>query len=193
MAWRKSTLIKLHLYCGLFTCFYILAFGVSSLILNHRIQVEKQEVTKTWQGRVAVDPSLDDVALAESVREQLGIMGWLPPWHFNRDSTLFRFQSTHLAKTNMIHLNLENGNVKVDVVPKGFIATFHGLHFFNGKIPNAPFILQTWIVYQWMGLLVLLFSLVLGLWLWLKYSHKTWELYVFGGLFLLSILIMYWI
>lgn len=185
--------MKLHLYCGLFTCFYLLALGTSSLILNHNLKLEKEIVKSSWEAVVEVDKNLNDRQLAESVREQLGIMGWLHSWRYQRDSTQFRFQSTHLAKTNLLTLDLNSGKTWVEVAPKGFIATFHGLHFFNGRIPNAPFFLKTWIVYQWLGLLVLLFSLILGLWLWLRFSHKTWELYVFGALFLLSILIMYWI
>ena len=193
MAWKKSTLIKLHLYCGLFTCFYILALGTSSLILNHGLRVEDQVIKSSWEAVVEIDISLGDQELAASVRDQLGIMGWLPTWRIQRDTTHFRFVSNHYAKTNLLTLDLNSGKIRVEVVPKGFLATFHSLHFFNGRIPNAPFFLKTWIVYQWLGLLVLLFSLILGLWLWLKFSHKTWELYVFGGLFLLSILIMYWI
>ncbi|NND04933.1 MAG: hypothetical protein HKN87_01015 [Saprospiraceae bacterium] len=193
MALKKSLIIKLHLYCGLFTCFYLLALGASSLILNHGLQVEQNAIKSSWQGTIAVDKNLDDQQLAESAREQLGMMGWLPRWKYQRDTDKFQFETTHLAKTNRVILDLNSGRAHVDVMPKGFLATFHGLHFFNGRIPNAPFFLKTWIVYQWLGLLVLLASLILGLWLWLRYSHKTWELYVFGGLFILSILIMNWI
>lgn len=193
MTWKKSLLIKIHLYCGLFTSFYLLALGFSSLVMNHDVKLDNQEVSKTWKGQVDVDPNLTNEELAESVRSQLDLMGWLPPWQFARDSAVFEFRTTHLAKTNKLHLDLATGEVLVEVMPKGFLATFHGLHFFNGRVPNAPFFLKTWIIYQWMGLFVLLVSMILGLWLWVKYSYQTWELYVFGGLFFLSILIMYWI
>lgn len=187
---KKSTLIKLHLYCGLFTSFYLIAFGVSSIILNHKIKVENTAVKKTWTDQITPDPSLADQELAENVRNQLGMMGWTPPWQFKRDSINFKFGLVHLAKTSQLNLDLNSGQVEVAEIPKGFWAVLHGLHFFNGRIPNAPFFLKTWIVYQWLTLLVLLFSLILGLWLWIKYSHKTWELYVFGGLFFLSFLLM---
>ncbi|MBK8504340.1 MAG: hypothetical protein IPL46_20315 [Saprospiraceae bacterium] len=187
---KKSLLIKLHLYCGLFTCFYLLAFGVSSIILNHKMEVDNKTVKKTWHSQVQIDPNLNDNELAESLGDQLGIMGWLPPWQFKKDSTNFNLQVTHLAKTSELEVNLISGAVIVNEIPKGFLATLHGLHFFNGRIPNAPFFLKTWIVYQWLALFVLFISLVLGLWLWLKYSYRTWELLVFGGLFIFSCLIM---
>ena len=154
------------------------------------MDIENTTINKIWRGQVTVDSSLDEVTLAEDVRDQLGLMGWLPRWQFQRDSNSFRFNTSHLAKTNKIWLNLRTGEVEVSEIPKGFLAVLHGLHFFNGKIPNAPFYLRTWVVYQWLTLLVLLISLFLGLWLWLKYSRKTWELYFFGGVFAFSILLM---
>ncbi len=187
---KKTTLIKLHLYCGLFVSFYLVAFGVSSVILNHGIDVENKTVTSTWESEVVVDSALEDTDLAENVRNQLGLMGWTPPWRYRKDSGQFVFETTHLAKTSVIHLDMNSGAVLVEDIPKGFWAVFHGLHFYNGRIPNAPLFMKTWIIYQWVTLLVLTFSLVLGLWLWIRHSHKTWELYVFGGLFLVSLLVM---
>lgn len=187
---KKSTLIRLHLYCGLFTSFYLLAFGLSSIILNHKMDVENRTIKKTWTDQVKVELSMTENELAEEVRNQLGLMGWVPRWRFNKDSTHFKFAVTSLAKTSKLNLDLNSGKVEVAEIPKGFLAVFHGLHFFNGRIPNAPFFLQTWRVYQWLTLLVLFFSLILGLWLWIKSGHKTWEFYFFGGLFLITSLLM---
>ena len=75
-------------------------------------------------------------------------------------------------------------------MPKGFIAVFHGLHFLNGKIPNAPFLIRTWAFYQWTALFVMSISLVLGIWLWLKYNYRPWQGIAFGGLFITTIIIM---
>ena len=186
----KSTLTKLHLYCGLFTSFYLIAFGFSSIVLNHKIDLALESVTQTRIDQVTADPGLSNKELSEKVRDQLGLMGWIPFWQFKRDSANFHFNVTHLAKTSQVRVNLHSGEVEIAEKPKGFWETLHGLHFFNGRIPNAPFFLKTWMVYQWMALLVLLVSLVLGLWLWIRYSHRTWELYVFGGLFLLTFLLM---
>jgi len=80
--------------------------------------------------------------------------------------------------------------VQIGEAPKGFLAVFHGLHFFNGQIPNAPFFLRTWAVYQWLTLLTMLVSLIVGLWLWLKYHHQRWEGLVFGGLLVATVIIM---
>ncbi len=187
---RKSLLVKIHLYCGLFTIFYLIAFGLSSIILNHDIKVEKSDVTSSWNSTVKVDFDLDDKDLAESVRDQLDLMGWLPLWEFKRDSLTFSFRITHLGRNYHVNLDLTNGDVQVGEAPKGFIAVLHGLHFFNGTMPNAPFFLRTWAVYQWLTLITMLVSLILGMWLWIKYSYQRWEGLVFGGLFVATVVIM---
>ena len=187
---RKSLLIKIHLYCGLFTIFYLIAFGLSSIFLNHDIKVEKSDVTNRWNATVKIDQNLDDKDLAESVRDQLDLMGWLPPWQFKKDSVSFDFRITHLGRNYQVDLDLTTGEVFIEEAPKGFLAVLHGLHFFNGNIPNAPFFLRTWAVYQWLTLLTMLVSLIFGLWLWLKYNYQTWEGLVFGGVFVATIIIM---
>ncbi len=183
-------LIKIHLYCGLFTIYYLIAFGLSSIILNHDIKVEKSDVTSSWNSTVKVDSDLDDKDLAESVRDQLKIMGWVPYWEFEKDSVSFSFSITHLGRNYYVDLDLTNGDVAIAEAPKGFVAVLHGLHFFNGNIPNAPFFLRTWAVYQWLTLFIMFISLIVGLWLWIKYRYQRWEGLVFGGIFVASMVIM---
>jgi hypothetical protein len=159
-------------------------------VLNHKIKVDQKEVTKTWTAQVQVDPASSDEEMAESMRDQLGLMGWIPPWEYRKDSTQFRCIVTHLAKDTELKLDLRTGGVQAAEMHKGFWAVLHGLHFFRGNIPNAPGWMQSWAIYQWLTLFVLMASLLLGLWLWVRYSRKTWEIYVFGGLFLISCLVM---
>lgn len=187
---KRLTLIKLHLYAGIFTSFYLLAFGFSALVMNHDVNLDRTEYTKTYETHLLIDPELSSEQLAEKIRDDLNIMGWLPWWEFKRDSILFSFNVVHLGRKYHIETNLQTGNLKISEAPKGFLAVFHGLHFLNGKIPNAPFLIQTWVVYQWLALFVMAISLILGLWLWIKYSYKPWQGYVFGGIFILTILIM---
>ncbi len=187
---KKSLLIKLHLYAGLFTSFYLLAFGLSTLILNHNIDPEHSKVTHKWEKEISIDASLPDLELAQSIRDQMGFMGWVPPWEYKRDSTHFEFMITHTGKKYYLKANTSTGRLEVSEVPKGLLAVFHGLHFFNGKLPNAPLFIKSWAIYQWLTLFVMFISLVLGIWLWLKYSYKAWHGIVFGSLFIGTIIIM---
>lgn len=187
---KKSLLIKLHLYSGLFVSFYLLAFGFSSIVLNHDIDLEHKEVANTWAIEVNVDPLLTDLQLAENVRDELGLMGWLPRWEFTRDSAMFNFTIVHPGRKYHLQVDLEQNQVTVQESPKGFLAVFHGLHFLNGNIPNAPLLIKSWAVYQWLALFIMMISLILGLWLWIKYSYQAWQGFVFGGLMVITIVIM---
>jgi hypothetical protein len=187
---KKSLLIKLHLYSGLFVSFYLLAFGFSAIILNHNIDVENKDITETWTAEASADANLPDLQLAESIRDQLGIMGWLPRWEFRRDSAQFSFTIVHPGRKYQLKHDFNNNQITISEMPKGFLAVFHGLHFLNGKIPNAPFLIRTWAYYQWTALFVMTISLVLGIWLWLKYSYRPWEGIAFGGLLLTTLIVM---
>jgi len=183
-------LIKLHIYSGLFVSFYLLAFGFSSIVLNHDIDLEHKDVANTWAKDITANPELTDLQLAEDIRDQLGLMGWLPRWEFSRDSIFFNFTIVHPGRKYHLRLDLKQNQVTVQESPKGFLAVFHGLHFLNGNIPNAPLLIKSWAIYQWLALAVMMISLVLGLWLWIKYSYKAWQGFVFGGLMIITLTIM---
>lgn len=179
-----------HIYAGLFTTIYLLAFGISSLILNHGWDVENKEVSRSWEKQIKINADLPDPELGNQIRDELGLMGWVVNWETYRDSTSLHTEVTHLSKTYSIKADLASGFVHVDEIDKGFLATFHGLHFFGGKIPNAPAFLQTWWYFRWITLAVMLVSLALGLVLWIKYSFRRWHLGVFGFLFIGSLILM---
>ena len=164
---RKSFWIKIHLYCGLFTSFYLLAFGISSIILNHKFNVEKDEVTDAWTSHINYTPSSSYLDIALQIRDSLDLMGWVPPWEIKKDSLTLDFKITHLGKTTDFQLNLQSGMLQAKERPKGFLAVVNELHFFNGNVPNAPFLLRTWAVYQWLTLIVLLILLFIGIWIWI--------------------------
>ncbi len=191
MAIKKSTWIKVHLYCGLFTCFYLISLGLSTLILNHQIDLKYDKVTMEWSQAIRVSPTLPPLETAEKVRDELGLMGWLPQWQFKRDSHAFQFEVNHLAKQHRLTVDYLEQEVHVQEIPKGFLAVLHSMHFFNGKIPNAPLILRSFAIYQWLGLLIFLISLLLGLYLWIKFNFRSWEFAAFLLIFVSSIIIMY--
>ena len=190
----KFLLIRIHLYCGLFTVFYLIAFGFSSIVLNHNLKLENADVTHVWSSDIAIgdiDKELDNRELAEYARNELGLMGWTPFWLFKRDSISFQFSITHPGRNYRVNLDLVSGKTVVEEVPKGFLAVLNSLHFLNGQVPNAPGLIKSWAAYQWLALLTMLVSLFLGLWLWIKHQYRSWEGLVFGGIFGLTVLIMF--
>ncbi len=67
---KKSLLIKLHIYAGLFTCFYLIAFGLSALKMNHNIAIEKKIITNQWDIQIRIDNSLPNKELAAEIRDK---------------------------------------------------------------------------------------------------------------------------
>lgn len=189
---KKSTLIRWHLYAGLFTALYILAFGFSSLILNHGIELDQKKFIGEWETTLLLDTiPQENMALANRIRDQLQLMGWPLGWRMERDSSDFSFPLTNPGKEFLLEYHFHTGQVQVQEYRKSFWSVLHTMHFFGGEIPNAPFFIRTFAVYQYLGMLVLSISLVLGIWLWIKFSQRSWELYFFGSLAIISIVLMY--
>ena len=176
---KKSLLIKIHLYAGLFTTFYLMAFGFSSIVLNHELDVDHKSIEKEWTAKFEVDTTLTNNQIAELIRYELGIMGWLPGWEMKRSTENFSFTITHFGRKYFLDYQFSEKALNIKEQPKGFLAVFHGLHFLNGKIPNAPFIIQSWAVYQWLALLTMFISMVVGIWLWIRFRYQRWQ----GALF----------
>lgn len=189
---KKLTFINLHLYAGLFVFFYLMAFGISTLVLNHDLdrRIETTGTPQTWQAQAVIDANLADLPLAESIRDQLGIMGWPAGWTLKRNAELLKFEINHPGRRYHLTVNTLSGQVTITESSKGLLATFEALHIFDGSLPNAPLFIKSWAVYQWLGLLVMSISLILGIWLWLRYSYKPWQGIVFGSLFVGTILLM---
>ncbi len=189
---KKSTLVRWHLYAGLFTAMYILAFGFSSLVLNHGIELDRKTLVDEWGEKVLLNEiPADNMTLANSLRDQLNLMGWPLGWRMKRDSATFSFPLTNPGKEYQLEYKVATNTLQVQAYRKSFWSVLHAMHFFGGEIPNAPFLIRTFAVYQYLGMLVLSISLVLGIWLWIKYSYRSWELYLFGGLAIISIVLMY--
>ncbi len=188
---KKSLLIKIHLYCGLFTLFYLVAFGFSSIVLNHNLELEKTTISDRWETVVKVNSEeLEDRQLAEAIRDKLDLMGWTPFWLFKHEAQDFHFTITHPGRNYHVDFNQLTGVVQVAEAPKGFLAVLNSLHFLNGHIPNAPLLLRSWAIYQWLALFTMLISLFVGIWLWYKYRYRTQEGVVLGAFLALSLLLM---
>jgi hypothetical protein len=187
---KKSLLIKLHIYAGIFTSLYLIVFGFSTIILNHDIDIRNETITNNWKDQIFIDATLTNRKLAENIRDQMGFMGWVPPWKYQRDATSFKFEIVRIGRKYELNADLHKNSVEILEFSGGFLDVFNGLHFFNGNIPNAPFFIRTWQVYQWLSLFIMSLSLILGIWLWLKYSYKPWQGVVFSSLFVGTIIIM---
>jgi len=165
----RNNLIRLHLYAGLFCFPYFIIFGVSSLNFNHHFQfMQSKEDKVTWQKQITIPSYKNDDQFSNDVRDSLGLMGWTLPWEVKKDSASFQFVVSHFAKDYMVKIHDKENIVDVYEKGKGFWNVFNGLHSFGGDLPNAPALINSWKYYQDITVVVLLFSAISGIYIFLR-------------------------
>lgn len=166
----RPFILRLHLYAGLLCFPYFLIFGISSLHINHRFSGMEPSMNDSiqWQGPLSRPAFQSNEQFAEEIRIRLGLMGWTPPWVQKKDSASFAFMVTHAGKDYHINVPLLGHVVQVNEKRKGFWSVFNSLHFLGEAIPGAPWLINTWRFYQDLTVVVLLFSVGSGIYIFLR-------------------------
>lgn len=188
----RKLFLKLHLYAGLLCFPYFIIFGISSLHINHAFPFMKPaESMRQWQRDVPIRELDDNQQLAETIRDSLGLMGWAPWWEQNRQADAYNFQVTHPGKQYRIRAYLQENRVVVEEQSKGFWPVLNALHFVGESIPGAPVPINSWQYYQDFCVFVLVFSILSGVYLFVKRRQETWTgLLILGGCTFVSLLLM---
>lgn len=163
----RKALLNVHLYLGLFCCPYLVIFGFTSLAFNHPWLMPKGESPPTkWERKVAFADGAEDLKVAELVRDQLGLFGWVPRWAINRTKeSILKFELTRPGKRYLIELNPANGMAQVAEYRTGFATVLHFMHGSNGAIPNSRFA-RVWGFYTDVTTWFVFFALGSGVYLW---------------------------
>jgi hypothetical protein len=166
-------LLNLHLYGGLVTCWYLLVYGVSSLTFNHPWLIpDAKGAKRTWEKPLALPDEPDDLKLAERVRDELGLIGWTPPWEMRRDAEKeLHFENTHPGRKYRLHVDRSAGLVRVEEQPQGLRPVVLALHGLSEPVPNAGY-LQGWSFYTEATTVFVLFAVGSGIWLWAWRSQE---------------------
>lgn len=188
----RKKLIKWHLFAGLLCFPYFIIFGISSLNFNHHFQfMEPGKNIIHWQRQIIIPPFQDEQQFADAIRDSLGLIGWSPPWEIKKDTTGFRFMITHPGKTYAIKIVTNEKIIRVEETRKGFWSVFNSLHGFNGEIPGAPALINSWGFYSDIIIVVMLFSIISGIYIFLKRkSERKTGLIILFSCIGLSLLIM---
>lgn len=188
---KKSSLVRWHVYAGLFTFFYMMALGFSTLVLNHGVNLDKLTFVDEKQAHLPLEVIIeDDRALANSIRDRLNMTGWPLVWKLQKDEDYVSFPVTSPGKEIEIHYDFASSKASIKEYRKSFLSVLNSMHFFGGRLPNASLFIKSFSIYQYAGLIFLFISMILGVWLWLRYSYKKWEVYLFCGFTVFSIIIM---
>jgi hypothetical protein len=163
----RKVLLNVHLYSGLFCCPYLVIFGFTSLAFNHPWLMPKGESPPMeWERKIEVAAGSENNKLAEAVRDQLGLFGWVPRWAIKRASEkVLKFELSRPGKRYLIEWNQENGLAQVAEYRTGLASVLHFMHGSNGTIPNSRFT-RLWGFYTDVTTWFVLFALGSGVYLW---------------------------
>ena len=161
----RKWILRVHLYGGLLCAPYLVLFGLSSLVFNHPAMGPVGKTQTSWERAVGVSEGREDAALTESLRDDLGLIGWTIPWETRRiEGNVLTFGVSRPGKHHKIDYDGSAKSVKVVETRKGVWDVVRALHGFRG-VPNSRFS-STWKVYTEACTWVVLFAAASGVYLW---------------------------
>ena len=165
----RSWLLNVHIYLGLLCSSYLLIYGISSLNYNHEFGKPWNDKVK-WERPMTIANMENNLALSESVRDALGLVGWPLPWETRRDERgNFHFGLSRPGKHYSVDVLFAENRVAVEETRKGFWAVINSLHG-RMTVPSSPF-MSLWAVYTELCNWVVLFAAASGIYLWTR-RHK---------------------
>jgi hypothetical protein len=189
----RKWILKLHLYGGLLCFWYLIIFAISALQFQHHFKFMEPGNGKeiNTEKAVNIQPVKDNLIFAHSLQNDLNIPGWIVNWQTSRDSSGIFHTSIQNPKAgyDLVYDPLAS-KVKIKSVSNGFWRIINSLHGNMGNIPNAP-LLVFWKIYTYLVLLIVVFVIISGLWLWAgKSGNKTAGWLTFSGIMALSFILM---
>lgn len=162
----RRWLLNIHLYGGLLCSGYLLVYGVSSLLFNHRFdRLVGEASSRQWTATTAV-PLTDAApeAVARRVADNLGIVGRIPAGEPRRDDAGdLRFTIQRPGRSFGIRVD-SSGLVTVAERRARPAAILMGLH--DARPEPTSVVLTSWWYYTHLTVGVLLFLSVSGVVLW---------------------------
>ena len=169
----RRWILKIHLYGGLICFWYLIIFAISSLHFHHHFEFMngKQMVEGSQQIHLKLEDSKSDSALATNIQIALDIAGWYLPWETYRDNSgTFHTQIENPKTQYQIKYDRMSSTASIIRKDKGFWSVLNALHGFAGKMPNAPLFIF-WNIFTYICLMVVIFSIFSGIWLWANRSE----------------------
>ena len=168
----RRWLLSVHLHAGLLCAPGLLVFGVSSLLFNHAFSfVAPPPITWKWEEEIPIHSATDHDAMAASIRDSLGLMGWTIPWKTKLDSTgALVFDVERPGKSYTIHAIPDRALVQVEERRKGFWLVLNSLHGLS-RMPNSRFA-PVWGAYSTFCVGYIFFAAGSGIFLWVKSGRQ---------------------
>lgn len=188
----RQWILKIHLYGGLLCFWYLIIFAISSLHFHHHFDFMEVKETSNDSRKITLQqkPEEGDSVLATGLQNELGLTGWYLFWETYTDSAGIFHTEIHNPKTNYkITYDRTSSIATITSEYKGFWSIFNALHGFAGMMPNAPLVIF-WYLYTYVCVVVVIFSIISGIWLWsVKRGNKNIGWVTMLGVLFLSVLL----
>lgn len=160
----RARLLQIHLYGGLATFWYLLAYGVTSLGFNHPWLLPDPP-QRTEAGSVPYTASAGDArARAEAAAADAGIAGWYLPWTVREDGRVLRFDVQRPGYVTHVTADAQAGLLTYERVGPDLAGMLHFLHGSTHPVPGLPGT-RPWGWYTDVTTALVLFFCASGVWL----------------------------
>lgn len=158
----RRWLLDLHLYLGLFCLPYVVVFGISSLLLNHRIERTSHS---EWTAQVAPLAAAEPAVQAAAALRELGLSADALPHTLKQgERGELSFRALRPGRSYQVSI-APSGAVTVDERDGGVLGVIAALHGASNE--EASVFAYGWSLYTELTTAMLVFSVASGLYLFL--------------------------
>jgi hypothetical protein len=196
---------RFHVYGGLLTAGFLIAFSYSAFYHQHHLKFPKPgSKTVQWEQQLTIadipdnPDKLDALDYKLAVRDSLGLFGHAPWWKDYRDSLeIHHFMIARPGKQYWITVPGRGNIYQVDEIRTGFWKVLIQLHPLSGGMSGhgkEPFFISTWKIVSLLMSLVLLGVMLISIHYWyIRSFSKRRSWFIVGAMFLFPVILMVFI
>ncbi len=197
----RGFLSKWHVYGGLLTVGFLIAFSYSAFYHQHHPKFPKEGTRKTnWEQRLTIPEIEDPLEYKLAVRDSMGLFGHAPWWEDYHDSLgVHHFMIVRPGKNYWITVPTEGDLFMVEEIRTGFWNVLIQLHPLAAGMQghgNGPLFIKAWRYISFPMALVMLSVIIITIHLWYVRSFKksrSWLFVATVALFPTILIVFIWL
>lgn len=197
----QTFLNKFHVYGGLLSVGFLIAFSISAFYHQHHPKFPKPgDKTTEWEVSFTTPEITDNKEFKQAIRDSLGLFGHTPWWEDYHDSLgVHHFMITRPGKQYWVTVPLENNVYKVREIRTGPWTVLIALHWLAAGMQGVgvrPFFIKAWRIISLPMALVLLCVILITIHYWYVRSFRRRRGWIIAGAlasFPIILLIFIWL